>query len=214
MWVYEQFGEKIGVDKARDYLTKIDYGNADPTGDTRTYWIDGNLRITAQEQIQFLKKLLGRSGPSTSTTAAPHDQEPMRLVNVEIIVIHMLDLDPEQLRVRYEAISDLAAEHQGELTFSQSNTALVSFPSRSGPGAALKFKTRLIEKFPTEIKFLYGNTTTHHGIKGNDRRLEFGYIYPGLSEALKVLESMDFGSIQKYEFPDWFTGKDQDQSPS
>jgi len=57
VWVYEQFAEQMGEDAARDYLTRIDYGNADPTGDTSTYWIDGNLRITAQEQISFLKKL-------------------------------------------------------------------------------------------------------------------------------------------------------------
>lgn len=57
VWVYELFAQQIGLEPARDYLSKIDYGNADPTGDTSTYWIDGNLRITAQEQIRFLKKL-------------------------------------------------------------------------------------------------------------------------------------------------------------
>ena len=78
VWVYEQFGEKIGVDKARDYLTKIDYGNADPTGDTRTYWIDGNLRITAQEQVQFLKKLY--------LNELPFDEADQRLVKDIMIV--------------------------------------------------------------------------------------------------------------------------------
>ena len=78
VWVYEQLGEKIGVDKARDYLTKIDYGNADPTGDTRTYWIDGNLRITAQEQVQFLKKLY--------LNELPFDEADQRLVKDIMIV--------------------------------------------------------------------------------------------------------------------------------
>jgi beta-lactamase class D len=78
VWVYEQFGEKIGLDKARDYLTTIDYGNADPTGDTRAYWIDGNLRITAQEQIGFLKKLY--------LNELPFDEADQRLVKDIMIV--------------------------------------------------------------------------------------------------------------------------------
>lgn len=78
VWVYEQFGEKIGLNKARDYLTKIDYGNADPTGDTSTYWIDGNLRITAQEQIRFLEKLY--------LNELPFDEADQRLVKDIMIV--------------------------------------------------------------------------------------------------------------------------------
>lgn len=57
VWVYEIFAQQIGLDQAREYLIKINYGNADPTGNTSTYWIDGNLRITAQEQIRFLQRL-------------------------------------------------------------------------------------------------------------------------------------------------------------
>lgn len=72
VWVYEMFGKQIGQDKARDYLNKIDYGNSDPTGDTGTYWIDGNLRITAEEQIQFLKKLY--------LNELPFDEADQRLV--------------------------------------------------------------------------------------------------------------------------------------
>lgn len=57
MWVYEIFAKDIGEKKARRYLQKIDYGNADPSTSTGNYWVDGNLQITAHEQIQFLQKL-------------------------------------------------------------------------------------------------------------------------------------------------------------
>lgn len=57
VWVYEGFAKKIGEDKARRYLKKIDYGNADPSTNTGDYWIDGRLAISAQEQITFLRKL-------------------------------------------------------------------------------------------------------------------------------------------------------------
>ena len=62
-WVYQQFGKEIGEKRARSYLERIDYGNADPTTsadpalDNSAYWVDGNLAISAYEQISFLKRL-------------------------------------------------------------------------------------------------------------------------------------------------------------
>jgi beta-lactamase class D OXA-2 len=61
IWVYEKFakeiGEAKGKDGARDYLRKLNYGNADPTTARGNYWVDGNLAVSAYEQISFLKKL-------------------------------------------------------------------------------------------------------------------------------------------------------------
>lgn len=57
VWVYELFAKEIREDRARDYLGKINYGNADPSTKHRDYWIEGNLEISAYEQISFLKRL-------------------------------------------------------------------------------------------------------------------------------------------------------------
>lgn len=57
LWVYQLFAEKIGKEKAKRYLTKLNYGNADPTTKRGDYWVDGNLAISAYEQISFLKNL-------------------------------------------------------------------------------------------------------------------------------------------------------------
>ncbi|MBV5262015.1 class D beta-lactamase [Synechococcus moorigangaii CMS01] len=57
VWVYEMFADEIGEAKAREYLTEIDYGNADPSTNGGAYWIDGALAISAQEQVDFLQKL-------------------------------------------------------------------------------------------------------------------------------------------------------------
>lgn len=56
VWVYEWIAGELGLDKARGYLKQIHYGNADPSGDG-PYWVEGNLRITALEQIAFLQRL-------------------------------------------------------------------------------------------------------------------------------------------------------------
>ena len=57
VWVYEQFAAKLGEGQARNYLERIDYGNADPRVDSGPYWIDGELAISAYEQVLFLQKL-------------------------------------------------------------------------------------------------------------------------------------------------------------
>lgn len=57
LWVYEIFAKQIGEKRAGEYLQKIGYGNANPSTDKGTYWVDGKLAISAEEQIAFLKKL-------------------------------------------------------------------------------------------------------------------------------------------------------------
>ena len=57
VWVYQLFAKEIGENKARSYLEKLNYGNADPSTKSGDYWIDGNLAISANEQISILKKL-------------------------------------------------------------------------------------------------------------------------------------------------------------
>jgi beta-lactamase class D len=57
VWVYQSFAKEIGENRARNYLGKLNYGNADPATRHGDYWIDGNLAISAHEQIAFLKGL-------------------------------------------------------------------------------------------------------------------------------------------------------------
>lgn len=56
VWVYEGFAESIGPKAEKAYMSKISYGNCDPSG-TAPFWIKGNLRISAREQLDFLQKL-------------------------------------------------------------------------------------------------------------------------------------------------------------
>jgi beta-lactamase class D OXA-2 len=57
VWVFQRLAKDIGSEKARHYLRQIGYGNADPSGGTDGYWLDGNLRVSAHEQIAFLRRL-------------------------------------------------------------------------------------------------------------------------------------------------------------
>ena len=78
VWVYQGFAKEIGEGRARDYLTKLNYGNADPAVEQGDYWIDGKLAISAYEQIGFLKNLY--------RNALPFRTEHQRLVKDVMIV--------------------------------------------------------------------------------------------------------------------------------
>ena len=78
IWVYQEFANAIGVQGAREYLERIGYGNADPTVQDGSYWVDGNLAISAYEQIAMLERLY--------RNALPFSAEHQRLVKDIMIV--------------------------------------------------------------------------------------------------------------------------------
>ena len=63
VWVYQQFARELGEERERAYLRKISYGNADPSGGVDQFWLSGNLRISAEEQVAFLQRLHRNSLP-------------------------------------------------------------------------------------------------------------------------------------------------------
>jgi beta-lactamase class D len=63
VWVYDIFAQQIGEKRARKHLKEIHYGNADPSSKAGSYWIEGNLSISAFEQADFLQKLYKNTLP-------------------------------------------------------------------------------------------------------------------------------------------------------
>jgi beta-lactamase class D len=57
VWCYKEFASKIGLEKYKNYLKKLDYGNETIGSDVSDFWLDGSLKITTFEQIKFLKRL-------------------------------------------------------------------------------------------------------------------------------------------------------------
>jgi len=57
VWCYQRLAKKIGNDKYLSYLKKMHYGNEKTGPDLSTFWLDGDIKISAYEQIEFLKKL-------------------------------------------------------------------------------------------------------------------------------------------------------------
>ena len=54
---FQSFARNIGEERMSSWLQKIDYGNHDIGGGIDTFWLDGDLRISPLEQLEFLEHL-------------------------------------------------------------------------------------------------------------------------------------------------------------
>lgn len=77
VWVYEVFARQLGDQREANYMRKIGYGNAIAAG-AKPFWIEGDLAISANEQISFLRRLY--------RNALPFRAEHQRLVK-DVMVI-------------------------------------------------------------------------------------------------------------------------------
>lgn len=68
VWYYQVVARRVGMDSMRQWVEELDYGNKAVTPAIDGFWLDGDLRISAWEQIQFLRKLSDRAFPLADRT--------------------------------------------------------------------------------------------------------------------------------------------------
>ncbi len=56
VWYYQELARRVGEERMRNYVEMADYGNQDISGKIDTFWLEGSLRITADQQVDFLKR--------------------------------------------------------------------------------------------------------------------------------------------------------------
>lgn len=67
--VFQQVARRIGVERFTHWLRVLDYGNADVGGAALDrFWIGGDLRITAWQQVGFLERLAAGTLPVSART--------------------------------------------------------------------------------------------------------------------------------------------------
>lgn len=57
VWYYQELARRVGGQQMKYWLDKTDYGNADTSGGIDKFWLIGGLRISPEQQIDFLKRL-------------------------------------------------------------------------------------------------------------------------------------------------------------
>jgi beta-lactamase class D len=68
VWYYRELALRVGQQKMKQYVARFNYGNKAVSGRIDNFWLDGSLRISANEQIDFLKAFYRGQLPVSSRT--------------------------------------------------------------------------------------------------------------------------------------------------
>lgn len=63
VWFYQAIARAVGLDKYRAYIQQSGFGKLIEPCETDTFWLEGKLKISAVEQVCFLKKIYLRTLP-------------------------------------------------------------------------------------------------------------------------------------------------------
>lgn len=61
--IYQELARRIGLERMRDSIVRLDYGNQEIGNAVDRFWLDGPLKISAIEQVRFLTGLAQGSLP-------------------------------------------------------------------------------------------------------------------------------------------------------
>ena len=61
--LFRRLATEIGADKMQSFVDAFHYGNRDISGGLDRFWLDGALRISAREQVDFISELARRQLP-------------------------------------------------------------------------------------------------------------------------------------------------------
>jgi beta-lactamase class D len=69
VWMYQEVARRTGRARMKQGLAEFDYGNQDIGGSIDNFWLQGELRVSAMEQVEFLRKLREGRLPVSPRTA-------------------------------------------------------------------------------------------------------------------------------------------------
>jgi beta-lactamase class D len=79
VWLNQEVARRAGAERMQHWLDAADYGNRDRGGSVDHFWLDGPLRITAEQQIVFLRRL----ADGTLPFAKRHQETVRRITTIE-----------------------------------------------------------------------------------------------------------------------------------
>lgn len=57
VWYYQELARRVGESRMKASIDALGYGNADISSGLTTFWLRGSIRISANEQVAFLRRL-------------------------------------------------------------------------------------------------------------------------------------------------------------
>lgn len=74
VWYYQELARRIGPERMQTYVQRFGYGNQDISGGIDQFWLRGGLRISPDEQVDFLRRFYrGELGVSPRSTQIVKD---------------------------------------------------------------------------------------------------------------------------------------------
>ena len=68
VWFYQELARRIGREKYKKYFEQISFGELSEQFEETNFWLDDSLKISALEQIDFLKEVYQRTLPLVQRT--------------------------------------------------------------------------------------------------------------------------------------------------
>ncbi|WP_434687549.1 class D beta-lactamase [Pseudanabaena minima] len=68
VWFYQELARRAGNEKMSKFIQAADYGNQDISDKIDSFWLNGRLRISPEEQIKFLVRLYKEDLPFSPAT--------------------------------------------------------------------------------------------------------------------------------------------------
>ncbi|HEV2914565.1 MAG TPA: penicillin-binding transpeptidase domain-containing protein [Pyrinomonadaceae bacterium] len=56
VWYYRELAQRVGAERMKKYVTAFNYGDRNISGPIDYFWLNNTLKISADEQVEFLKK--------------------------------------------------------------------------------------------------------------------------------------------------------------
>lgn len=63
VWVYQELAGRTGRDVIEKWIEKCNYGNGKTGPEIKSFWLDGDVAISAMEQVEFIRLLYTESLP-------------------------------------------------------------------------------------------------------------------------------------------------------
>ncbi len=63
VWFYQELARRVGTETMARQLAEIDYGNGDLSAGVDRFWLEGGFRVSAEDQVRFLRRFLARELP-------------------------------------------------------------------------------------------------------------------------------------------------------
>lgn len=70
VWYYQKLASDVGTERMNSYVQKFKYGNEDTAGGITQFWLGDSLKISANEQCEFLQKLMKGTLPVSADNVA------------------------------------------------------------------------------------------------------------------------------------------------